>query len=154
VLAEQEPAFSTAVWGTFWYILTVLAVPLVALYPRGGFENHACPNITKEFAQSAGTSGCIPMMCSTGTAWYPRRTLGLQKSGSALKERQISAHAEPAIEREIEIAIQGQKRSPGRESHGLSIRAIRSSTPPLSEDGLSSEIVFQHFAEAATLCGL
>jgi hypothetical protein len=85
-----------------------------------------------------------------------RGTLGLQqKSGSALKERQISAHHEPAIEREIEIANSGTE-TPRLDGNLMAYRFGQSVFwhPPLSQDGLSAEIVFQHFAETATLCRL
>jgi hypothetical protein len=81
-------------------------------------------------------------------------TLGLQKNVSALKERQISAYHKPAIEREIEIANAGQKRLAWTRISWPIDSAIRSSAPLFCQDGLSAEIVFQHFAETATLCRL
>jgi hypothetical protein len=79
------------------------------------------------------------------------------KNVSALKERQISASDEPAMERKNrDCELRDRNASPGRASHSLPIRsrAIRSPATPVSQDGWLAEIVFQHFAEIATLCRL
>jgi hypothetical protein len=71
---------------------------------------------------------------------------------SALKEREINARDEPAMERKIEPPDSGTK-APRPDGNLVACRSVLGQSVlrhlPLRQDGLSAEIVFQHFVETA-----